>query len=211
MSNIITKLFKRGKNNSCLYSPPAEKNDYFTLLNHINRNVSCTTTAEVTRYLTEIYEKKEIDLHTKERLLCFFYFFKNHWQEAYQRAYPLATTEPYDQDMVGLVTSILNESGRFKDAYEFLHQYCIEDEITNKESFFLTKGQIAWNSGKTEEAIEALKRVLTINSKNPSALNLLRGIYSERGENENESSMHEKLVSILLRDGCHYYLLSFFG
>lgn len=196
MKTIINKLFNRRKLNPHLTEPPIPEDDYLSLLNHLNRKSGLVEPQEAIEFISKKYEEEKIDLVTKERLICFFLFFKKLWQEAYERALPLATTQPYDQDMVGLITSILNESGKFKDAYDFIKKFSAEDQILNKESYFLTKGQISWNSGNTDDAIDSLNRVLEINPDNPSALNIFRGIYSENGDAEKESLMRAKLFDL---------------
>lgn len=196
MKNYIkTYLAKRKKTKDILINIPKEIT-YISLLNYIfslGKNLSPSSLKDI---LASTSISNAIDQATKDRLIAFHYSFIELWQEAYDHALPLATTPPYDQDMVGLVASIWNNSGKFREALATIEKYSDEDRIDNKESYFVTRGKTAWCAGNEDQAILYLNRAIEIAPDNREALSSLTGIYDELGNKSKPIEYRKRLLNL---------------
>lgn len=196
MKNFInTYLAKRKKTKDILKNIPDEIS-YISLLNYIFSLGKDLSPSSLKDILATKNISNKIDQTTKSRLIAFHYSFIDEWQEAYNHALPLATNPPYDQDMVGLIASIWNNSGKFKNALDIIEKHSDESRIENKESYFVMRGTTAWCVGKTEQAIFYLNKAIDLSPQNREALSSLAAIYSELGNNTKSLDYRKELLSL---------------
>lgn len=196
MKNFINAYFAKIKKNKEIANNAPKDITYLSLLNYIFSLGKQLTPANLSNYLNSKTVSAAIDQTTKNRLIAFHYSFIEQWQEAYNHALPLATTLPYDQDMVGLIASLWNNSGKYKNAFEFIEKYSDEKKIENKESFFAMRGTTAWCAGETKQALLYLHKTLELSPENREANSSLAAIYAELGDQGKSREYRIKLLNL---------------
>lgn len=193
LKKIYHSLFSRG---TTLPEPLPDEINYGNLLNYFYRNSSKIDSSSIASILKSKNISCLIDEVEKKRISAYLHFFKREWQKSLEIAYPLATTQPYDQDMVSLVAELFNNSGQYKKALETIEKHADEEKIDNKEMYFLQRGTTAWCAGDSAQATKYLESVISISPNNLDALSMQCAIFNETGKKDECRKTREKLLEL---------------
>jgi len=193
LNKIYRSLFSRGKT---LPEPLPDEVNYGNILNYVYRNSSKIDSSDLAAILETKPISNAIDEKEKKRIAAYFHFFKSEWQKSLEIARPLATTEPYDQDMVSLMATLFSNSGQYKKGLETIEKYADDEKIENKELYFLQRCTTAWCAGDSAQALKYLTLVLEISPQNPDALSTKCAIYNEMERKEELNATRQQLLEL---------------
>lgn len=192
----IKTLFTSHKRKKEIIAGLPNEINYSSLLSHIFKLGKSISRDDLDIILKNSQVSSSLDNNSKERLIAFYHYFRAEWQLAMNLALPLATSKPYDQDMIGLASSILNNAGRYKDSLHLIEAYADEPRIESKEMYYVQRGSTAWCAGDEIQAKEYLGKALELNPNDLQALGSLCGIYNETGNIGEAKEIRTRLLEL---------------